>query len=323
MAPGTSHTTLLVRAYAALLQNAAAIEAPPTVKDPYWTLVGYFNSLRVLGGARMQVQDDVNDRIGLLASRNQVSPRTADAAMIELTSRESSAKIPGHLKHMGKSLPDPDTLDVILATNMISVGVDIERLGLMVVMGQPQTTSEYIQATSRVGRLFPGLVVVLFNATRSRDRSHYESFLTYHQALYRQVESTSVTPFSPRARDRALHAVVIGLARMLLPTYRPNAGAAEIRSQRHELDGVIELIVRRVAKVAPNELEGTKAQLDDILRIWEGRASEIAGLSYTLPFDPSASLLISADGDSTGEDPLFPTAWALRDVDKSSALYLV
>jgi ATP-dependent helicase YprA (DUF1998 family) len=99
---------------------------------------------------------------------------------------------------MAVEYPDDYALDVILATNMISVGVDIDRLGLMVVMGQPQATSEYIQATSRVGRKWPGLVVVLFNSSRSRDRSHYEAFPAYHAALYRQVESTSLTPFSSR-----------------------------------------------------------------------------------------------------------------------------
>src|SRR5438094_10239583 len=114
-----------------------------------------------------------------------------------MTSRESSADIPSHLKRMAVRYPNKAALDVILATNMISVGVDIDRLGLMVVMGQPQATAEYIQATSRVGRRYPGLVFTLFNSGRSRDRSHYENFLTYHQALYRQVESSSVTPFSP------------------------------------------------------------------------------------------------------------------------------
>src|SRR5690606_762284 len=106
-----------------------------------------------------------------------------------------------------------------------SVGVDIDRLGLMAVMGQPQTTAEYIQATSRVGRGHPGLVAVLFNAARSRDRSHHESFASYHAALYRQVESSSVTPFSARARDRGLHAVLVGLARLLHPGLRMNADA--------------------------------------------------------------------------------------------------
>ena len=137
---------------------------------------------------------------------------------------------------MAIGLPDRRSpLDVILATNMISVGVDIDRLGLMVVMGQPQSTSEYIQATSRVGRRYPGLVVTMLNAAKSRDRSHYESFRDYHAALYRQVESSSVTPFSARARARALHAVLIALARLTIPELRPNDGARNVAQHLQEL----------------------------------------------------------------------------------------
>src|SRR5207302_73757 len=138
-------------------------------------------------------------------------------------SREPSGDIPDHLAHLAIAYPDRRALDIVLATNMISVGVDIDRLGLMVIMGQPQATSEYIQATSRVGRKFPGLVFALYNAGRSRDRSHYENFVAYHSALYRQVESSSVTPFSPRARDRGLHAVLVALARLMGSKFRPNA----------------------------------------------------------------------------------------------------
>ena len=130
---------------------------------------------------------------------------------------------------MELQLPDPDTLDVILATNMISVGVDIDRLGLMAVMGQPQSTSEYIQSTSRVGRRYPGLVVTIYNAARSRDRSHYEAFLTYHSALYRRSSPTSVTPFSPRARDRGLHAVLVAWARHTIRGLHENSDAGEHR----------------------------------------------------------------------------------------------
>src|SRR5690606_24128193 len=124
------------------------------------------------------IRDDVGDRIALLARRSGSEPRPLDQ-QIELTSREKSSAIPGHLKHMEVSLPDKETLDVIRATNMISVGVDVDRLGLMVVMGQPQSTSEYIQSTSRVGRRHPGLVVTMLNAAKSRDRSHYESFVGF------------------------------------------------------------------------------------------------------------------------------------------------
>ena len=157
--------------------------------------MGYSNSLRFWErrGSKYRTMSPT-DRV-LLARQSGTSPRPIDE-LIELTSREPSGNIPEYLKRMTVEFPDPAALAVILATNMISVGVDIDRLGLMAVMGQPQATSEYIQSTSRVGRKYPGLVVTLFNAGRSRDRSHYESFVAYHAALYRQVESTSVTPFS-------------------------------------------------------------------------------------------------------------------------------
>ncbi|MEK8226503.1 helicase-related protein [Oerskovia sp. M15] len=182
-----------MRTYAALLQGAKDLDAPDEVKDAYWTILGYFNSLRVLGAAYIQSIDDVRDRIGVVAGRHgSVKRETRDPR--ELTSRKKASEIPEELKALQTAMPDPASPDVVLATNMISVGVDVDRLGLMAVMGQPQTTSEYIQSTSRVGRRHPGLVFTLFNASRSRDLSHYESFTTYHRALYRQVEATGATP---------------------------------------------------------------------------------------------------------------------------------
>jgi hypothetical protein len=323
-APGTSQTTLLVRTYAALLQAAAELEGADSVKDPYWTLVGYFNSLRVLGGARMQVQDDVNDRLELLGALHGGCKRvTSPDRRIELTSREASGDIPDHLRRMAISLPRSDTLDVILATNMISVGVDIDRLGLMVVMGQPQSTSEYIQATSRVGRRYPGLVVTMLNAAKSRDRSHYESFRDYHAALYRQVESSSVTPFSAQARSRGLHAVLIALGRLTVPELRTNDGARRIAAVLDRLGPAKEAILERVRRVDPDEEAATSAELDQIVAQWVLRAKDEPDLVYANQRHPDKALLGNAALGGEDFESTFPTLWSLRDVDLSSNIYQV
>lgn len=325
MAPGTSQTSLMVRSYAAVLQGAVDLPCPnESVRDPYYTLVGYFNSLRVLGGARMQVQDDVQDRLVLLAARDRAEPRKVEE-LIELTSREPSGNIPGHLKRMATALPQDGVLDVILATNMISVGVDIDRLGLMAVMGQPQSTSEYIQSTSRVGRKHPGLVLVLFNAARSRDLSHYESFSAFHSNIYRQVESTSVTPFSSRARDRALHAVLVALARLTIPALRGNKDAGNILRPdvTAAVTAVKERIIERVHRVAPDEEDAARVQLDEIIATWRERAEARKGLTYRDSRRPESALLTEAAEALEGGGDGFPTVWSLRDVDKSSNLYMV
>src|SRR5262249_44568954 len=133
----------------------------------------------------------------------------------ELTSRRRSGEIPAILQRLQDNFRSGNAIDLLLATNMISVGVDVDRLGLMLIQGQPKTTAEYIQASSRVGRKYPGLVLTCLNWTRSRDRSHYERFNSYHEAFYREVEATSVTPWSSPTRDRALSAVMITVLRHL------------------------------------------------------------------------------------------------------------
>lgn len=321
MAPATSQTSLMVRTYAALLHHAQAIEGDDEVRDAYWTLLGYFNSLRLLGGAKLQVQDDVNDRLDLL-SESLGQERRDIGRDIELTSREPSSAIPGHLQDM--TTPYPDALGVILATNMISVGVDVDRLGLMVVMGQPQSTSEYIQATSRVGRKWPGLVVTVFNAARSRDRSHYENFTSYHSALYRQVEATSVTPFSARARDRGLHAAIVGLARLMIPMARPMEAAAYIADFEDELRAICDRVLERVERVAgPAERDMTHKHINDIIAQWRKTAEENPTLIYGTYRQPG--LMVDAGRWDEFDDAItssLPTLWSLRDVDVESTIYL-
>ncbi|MDF1788865.1 MAG: DISARM system helicase DrmA [Verrucomicrobiales bacterium] len=231
-ANGSSSKTLLVRVYAALLHAGLDYLVDPAIAqsgDPFGTLIGYFNSMRALGGAKRLVEDDVTlRRLFYLAQRDKLAfnrPRRNQRYISEpqeLTSRLSSWQIPPLLKRMDKTFPRPGKgekgiypVDVLLATNMISVGVDIDRLGLMVCTGQPKTTAEYIQATSRIGRQHPGLVVTMYNWVAPRDISHYERFKSYHAALYRYVEPISVTPFSSRALDRGLQGMFGATQRLM------------------------------------------------------------------------------------------------------------
>jgi hypothetical protein len=214
---GRSAKFTLQAVSASLLQSAFA-GLPPAERDHYWTLVAYFNSLRELGGALVLMQDDVYDTIGLIATARGNEQGRQPKTVEELTSRRSQKDIRDMLDQLKRKAGDEAAIDVVLATNMISVGVDIARLGLMLVNGQPKTMAEYIQATSRVGRGdIPGLVVAVLNNGKPRDRSHYETFRTWHATLYREVEATSVTPFASRARDRALHAVLVAVVRHIVP----------------------------------------------------------------------------------------------------------
>ncbi|MFC9096951.1 helicase-related protein [Streptomyces sp. NPDC057072] len=319
----TSQATLLVRTYAALLHYAAVIDAKPEVRDAYWTLVGYFNSLRLLSAAELQVLDDVQDRLEYLAAREAwPEPRSIDG-LTELSSRASASDIPKRLKEVERHLPMSDVLDVLLATNMISVGVDVDRLGLMAVMGQPQTTAEYIQATSRVGRRHPGLVAVMLNSSRSRDRSHYERFLHFHSALYREVESTSVTPFSARSRDRGLHAVIVALARILLPAARGNASAGRIADFWDDLNSTVRsAVLDRVKAVDTREHQATARAFDEFVHWWRQEAEESPNLVYEAHRSSSIPALLSTFDDDPQGDFAWRTLWSLRDVDATSTFFL-
>ncbi|WP_067571583.1 helicase-related protein [Nocardia acidivorans] len=327
MAPGASHATLLVRVYTALLQAAKDVEGDDSTRDPYWTLLGYFNSLRVLGSANLQVEGDVRERLGLVANRKGTVPRPLGTPN-ELTSRVASSEIPRRLKQIERTLADGAPDDVVLATNMISVGVDIDRLGLMTVMGQPQSSAEYIQATSRVGRKHPGLVVVIFNGARSRDRSHYENFIPYHQALYRAVEATSATPFAARARDRGLHGVLVSLARLLVPALAGDEAAHLADQHWDELREIAGLIKQRVTAVAPDEIDATVDEVDALIEVWADDGASKPKMRYSNDKNKEAALLVppasalTEEGiDYSQQQTPWPTLMSMRDVDAESSLY--
>lgn len=233
--PGSSRPAVLIRVYVALLTAAKTLfQDFGAAADPYMTLVGYFNSLRELGGMRRLAEDDVQTRAYRVemsdVSRPGLTQRSVNQ-VDELTSRVTNKEIPQKLDRL--ELPfkekwetgEARAYDIVLATNMLSVGVDVNRLGLMVVNGQPKNTAEYIQATSRVGRAFPGLVVTVLTWSRPRDLSHYETFEHYHSTFYKHVEAQSVTPFAPRALDRALTGTMVSLMRLSNDGLNPNLGA--------------------------------------------------------------------------------------------------
>jgi hypothetical protein len=257
-APGRAMKAITLRVYVALLSAAEKLygAADKDAADAYMTLVGYFNSLRELGGMRRLVEDDVRIRCAKADERQPLDDPAPHAHLmsrnlqkepVELTSREKTARIAESKARLQKPHADPDHVDVLLASNMISVGVDIDRLGLMVLAGQPKTTAEYIQASSRVGRQakWPGLVVTCFNLHKPRDRSHYEQFAAYHQSFYRFVEVTSLTPFAGPALDRGMVGALVAMTRHLSTTMMPPTAAMDIEKHRAIADEAVRALARR------------------------------------------------------------------------------
>ena len=281
---GQSMKTTTLRAYAIVLQTVSELMLEEKYKgaiDPYYTMVGYFNSIRELGGTVRLLQDDIPKRINRLKKKYKFTTTRYLNRKIEITSRIPSSKITEKLKELEVSSDQKKVLDTAIATNMIAVGMDVDRLGLMTVMGQPKQNSEYIQATSRIGRQHPGLVFTLYNPYRPRDLSHYENFVGYHSQLYRYVEGTTATPFSGRARDRVLHALVIAALRLGMPEYAENIKANEIGSLTAEQrEHLCNIILDRLAIVNPQAREETRDEIERFLGHWQCAAAQSKTLVY-------------------------------------------
>ena len=356
-AQGRSLKVVLLRTYLALLgaaQKAWLEEGGSKNKDnpadPYMTLLGYFNSLRELGGSRRIVEDEVSSRVSAYSRQRRVgepdgsfADRQISRDVSELTSRERTDQVADTKRRLGLAFTEKDRIDVALATNMISVGLDITRLGLMVVLGQPKAAAEYIRATSRVGRdaAKPGLVVTLLNIHRPRDRSHFERFEAFHASFYRAVEATSVTPFAPRALDRALPAVVVAIVRHLRPALTPPAGALAIVGERPGLSMVADIVAgrgrthrSRQTKDEEQRLDATlRARVTDLLDSWykvaEFQQNNSARLRYQLHEGSAGPALLRTALDPAGSDlqPVqdarkFRAPRSLRDVEPSVNLWL-
>ncbi|MFC4108639.1 DISARM system helicase DrmA [Micromonospora zhanjiangensis] len=329
-AHGTRIKSTLIRVYVSVLGAAQKLHETygrNPVTDPYMTLVGYFNSLRDLGGMRRLVEDDVSTR--LVRADERGLARRLDPHLEELTSRMPSDAIRPLLDRLAvrfggsRAKGSPRPIDVLLATSMIAVGVDVSRLGVMVVANQPKSAAEYIQATSRVGRAAPGLVFTVYNWARPRDLSHYERFGQFHANVYRHVEALSVTPFAERAVDRGLTGVLVALARNLERAYNGNLRAQDFDRYGQLADHVVGYLKRRSEVAADNATRyRVETELEARLDHWaRERARPARRLAYDKPSrsDDVAGLLHRPE-QGRWQQNTCPTS--LRDVEPGIQLQL-
>ncbi|WP_426622306.1 helicase-related protein [Microbacterium sp. As-52] len=295
MPQSVSQATALVAAASPMLELPQVVINSDGIGDrvdPYWTFVVYHNSLRELGRTSALLLDDVNGRLETRADRLGLDLRSVRADhVLELTSRRGPEELPKDLRQLRASADESDdAVDAVLSSNMLSVGIDVQRLALMLMVGQPKTTAEYIQATSRVGRgQVNGIVVTLFRSNRARDRSHFETFRGYHDALYRSVEPTSVTPWSLSSRDRSLAGALIALLRHGIPSLRQDgdAGAFDLASSgfRASVEVLIEHFVAVVRESEPDEEEAVTEQVWRLLREWDRKARKARDDRETLQYE--------------------------------------
>lgn len=280
-----SMQTVQVRVAAATLQGATTI--PEVDRDGYWTNLNFLNSLRELGNTVSLLESDVPDYLTGLRRRDGIDPRWPRYTM-ELTSRRRSDEIPKAIEQLQVGYGQSGCVDICLASNIIEVGVDIGRLGLMTIVGQPKTTAQYIQVSGRVGRqadVSPGLVITIYGAAKPRDRSHYERFRTYHQQLYAQVEPTSVTPFADPVVRRALHAAVVAHIRQIAPSAGPHP------FPRPQYDEAIALLRERAAIADPDELHVLDAWANRRAREWSSWERTVWDANFTPGGDPKQGLM--------------------------------
>jgi hypothetical protein len=346
LAPGERLKSVEIRVVAALMEHAQyLLDRYGTAADPYMTVVDYFTSTRELAGMRRLVEDDVADR---LASQ-QVRTRRRRPRVDELTGRMPSSRIAENLAELERPFNptfdstaaldefrrDPaaarermaeriQPLDVLLATSMLQVGVDVQRLGLMVVTGQPKNTAEYIQATSRIGRdpRRPGLVVTIYQWSRPRDLAHYESFGYDHATFGLRVEGLTTTPFSDRALDRGLTGVLVTAMRHAGIAALPNVAANAVSLSGPAVNALIGDIERRAARVTHDQAraEQVGSELRHRLDSWHGHRNAVATglLGYQVGNDVTGLL---RDPDATGWD-LWSAPLSLREVEAEIILQL-
>lgn len=327
--------------------SAALLVAPEVVFDPqvtdrdawleaWWTQIVYHGSLKGVGISHNAFTSDVRELCERLAeearqlrqegqSGPSITRRTHHLAQLtSISTSEENARTFARLEH-GRT--EDDSLDVVLATNMVSVGLDVSRLALMVINGQPLTTAEYIQASSRVGRSdVPGIVCVNYYRDQARSLSHYENFRSYHESFYRFVEPTSVTPYTYQARSRALHAALVIVVRHSCPHLLANDKAGKFDPNDEQVRRVVNLLKKRCARADEERTKEIAAHLEKLIEQWHGRVLQAQHDKRQLDYQ-------SSDNDEHNERLLFnhnakieglwPTLQSMRNVENSALLKMI
>lgn len=339
MPSGTSKVMFQARASAAALQFVHEMQCPDNEKDQFYTLAIYFNSLRELGKASSVMSDDTKDFIKRLTYR-QIAKRYSSrniGTAYELTSRVNTSELNDTLDRLENMTYSQENIEkkkypinVLLASNMISVGVDVSRLNLMFLQGQPKAVSEYIQASSRIGRANPGLAVTLYDASKSRDRSYYEQFNPFHSAFYKYVEPTGITPFSAPARDRALHAVLVSGVRQSYGNLNADDCAPNIlRSpEEHCVEKFAKFLYERIKEInsynpagMQDDSDKVRDELDIFIDEWKEKAHMydrlVYGDKYIATDAPSGTPRLIKRFEDKNKDDAQRTLTSLRNVDKT------
>lgn len=329
MAQGLNSTSAAHWTAAAMLQAVRGVCESNSLSakeiDFLWSLVCYCNSKRELGLINASTNDEILSRMRVYrAIQGLDESKIKELRKEEVSSQgvKSISETRGNLLIPLSDNRDTPVRDFIPATNMISVGVDIDRLGAMMINGQPKTTAEYIQASSRVGRAptkrGPGLVLTLYSPSKPRDRSHYEHFRAYHETLYRLVEPTSVTPGSEQALERALHAAIIISLRHSIKglNNHPRVNSFE----EPETKKILDLLKDRLLAAYPDsshqshERETILRLYEQVISHWHHLAEDFTDLVYYSKSRGDHSLMSDF---SAKRSSAFPTMRSMRSVDVS------
>lgn len=346
-ATGERFKAIEIRVATAVLEHAQHLyDRHGPAADPYMTLVDYFTSTRELAGMRRLVEDDVADR---LASQ-QVGTRRRRPIVSELTSRMPSSRIATTLADLERPFdprldtsaalaalrgPDGDSvraemkdrmppLDVLLATSMLQVGVDVQRLGLMLVTGQPKSTAEYIQATSRIGRdrTRPGLVITLYQWSRPRDLAHFESFGYDHATFGMRVEGLTTTPYSDRALDRGLSGVLAAAVRQSAPDALPNTAAATVALTGAAAQGLLDGFAERAGRVTHDQAQVGEVRREVQRRLDEWQHQRRHLQTGTLGYERAADVAGLLKRPDEGSWQRWTAPMSLREVEPEALLQL-